>query len=124
MNTRMLRILSGAALTLMAIVPVASAAAPTHGALYIGQHKTKKIALRVSSSGKHYLARLYCAGHGSGAISGTITHGKFSGHESSGSTLLWSIKGSFASKETAHVSLHVHALCDGVGGHLTLTPTQ
>jgi hypothetical protein len=120
MNTRTQRVAAGAALALLALTPSAFAAAPTHGGLYIGQGSTKKIALRVSSSGKHYTARLYCFRQSQGTISGAITRGTFSGHKSTGGTLLWSIRGSFSSKDAGKVTLHIGSLCDGHGGHLGL----
>jgi hypothetical protein len=121
MNTHVLKAMSGTALALLTVASTAIAAAPTHGALYSGQGSRKKVALRVSPSGKTYLARLYCDQRGVGAIRGTIKHGAFSGRQSTHGTLLWSIKGTFASSDTATVRLRVGALCDGVGGHLTLT---
>jgi hypothetical protein len=120
MNSRMQRVLAGAAVALLAATPAAFAAAPTHGGLYVGQGSTKKIALRVSSSGKHFKARLYCFRQNQGAISGTISHGKFSGHKSTGGTLLWSLKGGFTSKTAGKLTLHIGSLCDGHGGHLAL----
>jgi hypothetical protein len=121
MNTRIPRVALAVVVALVVLASSAFAAAPTHGGLYIGQGSTKKIALRVSSSGKHYTARLYCYRQSQGTISGAITHGKFSGHKSTGGTLLWSIRGSFSSKDAGKVTLHVGSLCDGHGGHLGLT---
>lgn len=123
MRPRVLKVASGTALAVFAVTSLALAAAPTHGALYIGEGSAKKVALRVSSSGKGYVARLYCDRHGVGRIRGTIKHGAFSGHQSTGGTLLWSIKGSFSSRDSGKLTLHVGALCDGRGGHLALTRT-
>ena len=48
-------------------------------------------------------------------------YGAFSGERKSGSTVIWKLTGSFATKTTAHAKATLHSVCDGGTVKLTLT---
>ena len=110
---------------ILSLAAVALAANPVKGGFYSGTKPgvvAHKITLKVSSTGKSGVAKLYCAGtHASTIKDVAISHGAFSGERKSGSTVIWKLTGSFATKTTAHAKATLHSVCDGGTVKLTLT---
>jgi hypothetical protein len=103
------------------------AASPKKGGTYAGELSetagriSKRVVLKVSSTGATGRARLQCADTRIGLSSKfTISKGKFTAKKAIGSSLVWRLKGKFTSKETAKAKLYLPAVCDGKGGKITL----
>lgn len=108
--------------------PGANASArPTKGGAYVGTLTPstgleKRIVLKVSKDGKTGGARLECAGTRIGSFRRfTISpRGRFTAKRQTGSLLTARLRGRFTSKTTAKANLYLPAVCDGVGGRITL----
>jgi hypothetical protein len=118
------------AIVALALPALALAASPQKGKTYIGTKGggttsvSKKVSLKVSSSGKTGQASLYC---GSARTPSTtpkfkITKGKFTATKKTGSITLWSLThGKFTSSSKATARLNVVTTCDGKSdGPITL----
>ena len=112
---------------LMAPALVSAASSPTKGASYVGEvsanatRTDKRVVLKVSKDGKTARARLACTDtRASLSPKFPISKGKFDGRKSTGSLLLWRLKGTFTSKTKIKGKLYLPAICDGRGGKITL----
>ena len=121
-------ILAVLALAAFAFPAMVGAAAPKKGASYTGELKetqsrgSKRVVLKVSSSGKTGRVRLECSGTRFGVSSKfSISKGKFTAKKTTGSLLVWRLRGGFSSSQKATAKLYLPAACDGKGGKITLT---
>jgi len=109
----------------LAVTAAALAANPKRGGFYTGTKAgtvSKKLTLKVSQDRKRAVANLYCADQHTGKIKNVeISKGSFSGKQKVGSTLVWSVKGSFSSASKASAKVNLNSVCDGVGFKVTLT---
>lgn len=111
---------------LMALTATALAANPKKGGTYTGKTsggvQLRRIVLVVSKDGKSAVAKLACSQQHAGTIRKLAIHkGMFSGKQTTGSVVEWTISGSFTSSTTAKVKIYLHTLCSGGVTHLTLT---
>jgi hypothetical protein len=110
---------------LLLVAAVAFAANPKKGGTYSGTKPgivAKRITLKVAKNGKTATANLYCAGKHVSVMKGVaISKGSFSGHKSTGSLLIWKLKGKFTTSSSAKAKATLHAICDGGNVSLTLT---
>ena len=105
----------------------ALAAGPAKGGTYVGlvpetaARLEKRVVLKVSPSGNTGRVRLACGDTRVGVSSKfTIAKGKFEAKRSTGSLLVWRLKGQFVSRGKAKAKLYLPAVCDGRGGKVTL----
>ena len=119
-----LALLAIAALVLPSLV---AAAAPKKGASYVGElpenasRISKRVVLKVSSKGTTGKVRLECGGTRVGVSSKfSISKGKFTAKKTTGSLLVWRLRGKFSSSKKASAKLYLPAACDGKGGKITL----
>ena len=110
-----------------ATAATAVAASPKKGASYVGElsettaRLSKRVVLKVSSSGTTGRVRLECSNTRVGVSSKfTISKGKFTAKKTTGSLLVWRLRGSFSSSQKATAKLYLPAACDGKGGKITL----
>ncbi|MBA3264714.1 MAG: hypothetical protein H0T69_20045 [Thermoleophilaceae bacterium] len=105
---------------------IVTAATPKKGSSYVGTlsgtsfRLEKRVVLKVSDSGTGRV-RLSCSDTRIGVSSKfAIVNGKFTAVKTTGSLLVWRLRGRFASRETARANLYLPAACDGKGGKVTL----
>lgn len=122
----LLTVLGALALAAFVLPSVVAAAAPKKGRSYTGtlsetgSRISKRVVLKVSSSGTGRV-RLECGGTRIGVSSKfSITKGKFTAQKTTGSLLVWRLKGKFTSSQKAKAKLYLPAACDGKGGKITL----
>ena len=110
---------------ILTVAAVAFAANPKKGGTYSGTKAgviEKRITLTVAKNGKSGTANLYCSGqHVSVMKKVAISKGKFSGRKTTGSVLVWKIKGSFTSATEAKAKANLKAICDGGNVSVTMT---
>ncbi len=126
-HARLTAVLAVLALAAFVFPSVVGAAAPKKGASYTGELKenqsriSKRVVLKVSSSGKTGKVRLECGGTRIGVSSKfSIVKGKFTAKKTTGSLLVWRLRGGFSSNQKAKAKLYLPAACDGKGGKITL----
>jgi hypothetical protein len=126
-HASLLTILGLLALAAFALPSVVAAAAPKKGRSYTGSLSetssriSKRVVLKVSGSGKTGTVRLECGGTRIGVSSKfAISKGKFTAKKTTGSLLVWRLKGKFSSSQKATAKLYLPAACDGKGGKITL----
>ena len=121
-------VLAGAllALVLGALPGVGGAATPRKGKSYVGELSenasriSKRVVLKVSSSGTGRV-RLECGGTRIGVSSKfPIEKGRFTAKKTTGSLLVWRLRGRFSSRDSASAKLYLPAACDGKGGKVAL----
>jgi hypothetical protein len=122
-------LLVGASLVLVcgALPGLVGAATPRKGKSYVGELSenasriSKRVVLKVSSSGTGRV-RLECGGTRIGVSSKfAIENGRFTAKKTTGSLLVWRLRGRFSSRDKAGAKLYLPAACDGKGGKVTLT---
>jgi hypothetical protein len=105
----------------------ALAVGPAKGGSYVGlvpetaARLEKRIVLKVSPSGATGRVRLSCGNTRVGLSSKfKIVKGKFDARKTTGSLLVWRVRGKFVSRGKAKAKLYLPAACDGRGGKATL----
>src|SRR5712691_256505 len=104
------------------------AAHPKKGGSYVGTlsektgRSSKRVVVRVGSSGKSASLRLECSSTRAGTIKRfkIASSGRFNAKKKTGSTLVFRLRGRFVSKAKARAKLYLPSVCDGKGGSTTL----